>query len=370
MSKYVITAVLVLALIPLISGCTFNQAPKEETKITQTQGVGVLEFKALRTDMVADAYNYVLLSVRNNAEGNRAKNITVSLENVEPFSIYEGTDHAPGETRSVSNQFFDDLGLPYRSHRIRDMLPDEEIQFFWNIQSPLSSEIVDMAYAHKIYYMLSYDYTSTLTQTIAALSEDEYLELSKEAPVTLSGKGISSPGELKLESQTQQPLIYSEGDATGLDFLLEFSLNNIGTGVTKPGTSVIIALKNDSLTQIDYNKAETIGWKKYPQETCDPNDEADCNSPCGLAKDFNSKFNSVLDFQELTPDVKAGLMLFRINSTDIISGKYTITMPLKFLTEGIYEPQKILTFDAYIGYTYLKEGVTTINVYPIKKVGN
>ena len=36
-----------------------------------------------------------------------------------------------------------------------------------------------------------------------------------------------------------------------------------------------------------------------------------------------------------------------------------------FNTLGIYEPQKILTFTAYVSYTYLKEGSTTISVYPV-----
>ncbi|HLE06856.1 MAG TPA: hypothetical protein VI790_05865, partial [Candidatus Nanoarchaeia archaeon] len=317
-----------------------------------TDGVGILEFRAVVTKMVSGAYNYILMSVRNNAEGSKATNIKVNLENLEPFRIYEcNNEFNPGELRVYNcNQFFDDVNEPYRTHKVNSMFPDEEIQFFWNIRSPNDTIIAGMPYAHTIYYNLEYDYKTTITQTIAGISQQEYLERSKEGPVSLSGQTISSPGELKLESKTQQPIIYLEGSTSPLEFTLEFDLNNKGTGVIKPGSTVIVAVKRDDLTSINDVSAANLGWVNY-------------DGVNSLSISFNSLFPET-EFEELNANARSKLYLKSISSDELTSGKQSIMLPVRFNTQNVYEPQRILTFSAYISYSYLKEGSTSISVYP------
>lgn len=343
--------VLLLAVI-ILTGCTgLGGQTVEESKIQPTEGVGILEFRAVVTKMVSGAYNYILMSVRNNAEGSRATNIKVNLENLEPFRIYEcNSEFDPGDLRVYNcNQFFDDVNEPYRSHKVNSMFPDEEIQFFWNIRSPNDTIIAGMPYAHTIYYNLGYDYKTTITQTIAGISQQEYLDRSKEGPVSLSGQTISSPGELKLESKTQQPIIYLEGSTSPLEFALEFDLTNKGTGVVKPGSNVIVAVKRDDLTSVSDSSAISLGWVMYGNNT--------------LSATFDGLFPET-EFEELNANARSRLYLKSISSDELTSGKQSIILPVRFNTESVYEPQRILTFSAYISYSYLKEGSTSISVYP------
>lgn len=332
----------------LLSGC-IREETTTETKITKTQGIGVLEYRAVVNEMLADTYNYVLLSVRNNAGGSSAKKIIASLENVQPFKMYEcNQEQDPSDERlSVCNQFFDDVGIPYRSHRINQMLPNEEIQFFWNLQAPTDEEIVNMQYSQTIYYTLEYHYVSTVTQTIVGISQEEYLERSQEGPVNIAGQTIKSPGEISLESKTQQPLIYSEGSATPLEFRLQFDISNVGSGVLKPGTDILIAVKKDALTDVIEGEAEELEWNQYGDNT-------------GKDNDFDDAFPPI-EFPEIT---RENMWLLKIPGDQLNQGSYSITLPMEFTTTDIYEPQKILTITAYISYTYLKEGSTTISVYP------
>jgi len=387
----------------LITGCTTTGGSTQETKIADTEGIGILEFRAIVNNMLAETYNYVLLSVRNNAGGNNAKNIKASLDNVEPFTIYEcNVEHKPSTPRaSVCNQFFDDFQVPYRSHNVNQMIPDEELQFFWNIKAPSNKEIVEMSYDQTIYYTLSYDYTSTVTQTIIGISQEEYLERSREGPVTLSGQTISSPGEVKLESKTQQPLIYSEGSELPLDFTLEFEVKNTGAGIPTPGTRLLVAVKKGDLTEIG-NGAGAFGWTKYRESiTCDnvrklfgEDDYDSCRCTTGEETDdcctgtekgeeattciptgynlqiltdmFDAAFKPI-EFEELGAEdstIRQTIMLTIVSSEQLSGSSYALLLPMQFLTQGIFEPQKILTVSAYISYNYLKEGNTQISVFP------
>lgn len=367
----------------LLSGCVSRPVATEEVKISKTTGIGVLDFGVVVQEMVADTYNYIILSIRNNAEGNNAKDIRASLDNVEPFTIYEcNLEHEPTDLRvDVCNQFFDDYDVPYRSHKINEMIPDEEIQFFWNVKAPTDSEIVDMGLEHTVYYTLEYNYTSTVTQTIAAISQEEYLELSKEGPVSLSGQTISSPGELKLESNTQQPLIFSEGSEVPLDFTLEFDITNTGDGVPMPGTRILVAVKKGDLTEYGENLR---GWTAYGKDmSCETlsdypdlySQECDTGhtsySPGTIDKQFLTNwFDEVfpyIEFDELGAEggvIRDDLMLTSVSAEQLRGSSYSLLLPMKFKTLGIFEPQKILTVSAYISYKYLKEGYVKVDVFP------
>jgi len=424
----------------LITGCTlpFGETQAEETKISVTDGIGVLEYQAVVNKMLSDTYNYILLSVRNNAGGSNAKNIEASLENVEPFSVYEcSQEHGPSDVREIiCNQFFEDSGKPYKTHKVNQMRPNEELQFFWNIKAPTDGEIVGMSFNHDVYYTLEYDYTSTVTQTIVTLSQQEYLQQSQEGPVTLSGQTISSPGEIKLESRIQQPLIFVEGEGT-TEFNLEFEVSNEGSGIPKPGSTVLIAVKKDPLINVlSPTIAAGNGWTKYNTPiTCElagqineveddrcnlydtcltgltacQTDTSSCTTQCGnlntalsglgltekdcgalcptvttisqcgtvfncndpsiyynknkLTEMFDQAFPT-LDFPEISQSIRNDLYLRVIDANQLTQSNFVITLPMVFDTSSVFEPQKILTVSAYISYKYLKEGSTSLSVYP------
>ncbi len=333
----------------LIAGCVSDQKPVE-TKIDSTTAIGVLDFRAIVTKMLTNDYNYILLSIRNNAGGSNARNIIASLENVDPFTLYEcQSEHKASALGTRCNDFFDDTNLAYNTHKVEKMMPDEEIQFLWNIKSPSNEEIVDMVYDHTIYYTLTYDYTTTVTLTVAGMSQSEYLARSKEGPVTLHGQTISTPGELRIESTTQQPIIYNEGSDAPLSFSLNFKLHNNGDGVVTPGSNIIIGVKLDPLVSKS-DSASDFGWVNY-----------DGNIVYEILDAFQE-----IDYPELTSTVKSGMAWINISAEQLVSGDYSLTLPVELSTQNIYEPEKTLTFNVYIYYNYMKEGSTKISVYPTK----
>ncbi len=354
---------LAVAGIVLISGCTGvsnllsnlglgGTITKEEKVLSPKQGLGVTQFKTAVDNMVAGTYNYILMAVRNHAGGSNAKNIIVSLENVKPFLLHEcGEDKDPVLPRTVlCNQFYDDYGVPYKAHKVNMMFPDEEVQFFWNIKAPSEGQIGKMQYEQRVYYTLSYDYSMVITKTIAGISQDEFLRQSEEGPVTISGKQTSSAGEIKLTSKTQEPFVYLE-DGGDVSINLNFDINNQGEGILKSGTDMIIVVKKPDDTKVTYDsgKAEDYGWVK----------------PSELIEENKTKYDELANTY---PELKGGSGQYVkvIKSEDINSGVQTISLPVIFNSKDFYEPQKILTFTVYITYTYLKEGYTTIKVFPIK----
>ncbi len=344
----------------LISGCTGLEgimnmfgisgvATKQETILQPQQGLGVTSFTIAVTDMLADTYNYVLMSVRNHAGGANAKNIMVSLENVKPFQLHEcDYDRDASSIRTeLCNQFYNDFGVPYKAHKINEMFPDEEVQFFWNIKAPDEGEIAKMKYNHIIYYTLSYDYAMVTTKTIAGISQDEFLRQSEEGPVTITGQQVSSAGEIKFTSTTQEPFIYLEGSGK-TDINLNFEIENQGEGMATPETELIIIIKKPADTTINYNneKITQFGWKNV----------SEMQSEHGNLSEIYTELAS-----------NTGDQLIRsISSDNLNSGKQTVSVPIKFDSSTFHEPQKILTFTVYITYNYLKEGQTTLSVYPIK----
>ncbi len=315
-----------------------------QSTTSPSEGITVQEFKPVVSKMFVNTYNYILFSIKNNVKGSSAKGIEVSLENLEPFKVYEcGKDHAPDEVRTtICNQFFNDVDLPYNTHFVDRMLPNEELQFFWNIHAPSSYEIGNMPYTHTIYYVLKYNYTTEITQSIVVITQEEYLNKNKEGKVTLVGKTLSSPGELKLISKTQQPIIYLPGGKT--DFALEFKLSNKGDGIVSPGTDIIIGLQKDPRTSV--KSGEEYGWVKYGDNA--------------LSKLFDFFF----PLEEYPSIDRKNLWVYRIPSSEFLNNEYSLVLPVEYDAANTYEPQSILTFNVYISYTYMKEGQTKISVYP------
>ncbi len=361
MKKIILTALLGIV---FISGCTqigsllgIKLGAKEETILTPQQGLGVTSYMLAVNEMLAGTYNYVLMSVRNHAGGANAKNIIISLENVAPFEIREcGTDYDSSHIRSSTcNNFYNDYGMPVKAHKVNQMYPDEEVQFFWNIRSPNPGVLGNMQYDHPIYYTLSYDYSQVVTKTIAGISQEELFKQSQEGPVSITGQLSSSAGEIKLTSKTQEPFVYKE-DGGVIGISINFELRNQGEGIPNPGTSVTIVFKKpvdirDGSDKVTYGDISQFGWTRV----------SDLSSTDAMKLEFNA-------LSEIYPELSntQNLLIKSISSDDLSAGPQTINVPIDFDSTLLFEPQKILTFNVYLKYNYLKEGKTQVSVLPIK----
>ncbi|TFG99445.1 MAG: hypothetical protein E4H14_20275, partial [Candidatus Thorarchaeota archaeon] len=130
-------------------GCTAPTSD-EETVLYNFEGIGTLSFglpvipgqSPSGTIQVVppDGDAYISLLLRNNAEGDYASNIIVRLENVEPFLIKEcHNEKSPSAYRDAGENcapYSEDGGLMYSEHKLGEMYPDQEVEFFWTLVAP------------------------------------------------------------------------------------------------------------------------------------------------------------------------------------------------------------------------------------------
>lgn len=329
-----------IALIFLIIGCT--ETKTQETVLTKAQGVAVTSFRPAVNRIGMGGYDYVLLVLRNNAEGVQAENIYVSLENVEPFKIQEcGVLHNPSDVRvAVCESFYNDLDQPYKTHYIEQMFPDEEIQFFWNIKAPEKEELANMYFKHSIYYSILYSYKVSSTDNILAMNQQEYFDKTEEGATITPGGATTSAGEISITPKTQQPIIYTTSEEP-TEFLFSIEIANTGEGVPNPNTPirVVVDYPESDYLSTSNERYSGYGWRAY-------NDNTDKKYFEGITISENALI------KEIQPDV--------------LYEPFTINLPFSISGGNIYEPEKTLTFNIHISYGYMKEGLTEIESYPIK----
>ena len=243
-----------------------------ETVLYNFQGLGVLSFglpvipgqspsgNIQITPPDGDAY--ISIHVRNNAEGDYASNIIVRLENVEPFLIKEcHEERSPSDIRTENcPPYNEDEDLIYSEHKLGEMYPDQEVEFFWTLVAPESQQIADMFYDHIIYYAVEYDYKVTASQVIYAMTQAEKTSrLSEDKPV--SGSMSSTHGEIKFTPNFNEPLMYSTSQSSGQDLVLKYKIyNSNAAGTIKPGTKINITVTlpgeqgSDAYAQIPENE--------------------------------------------------------------------------------------------------------------------
>jgi hypothetical protein len=107
------------------------------------------------------------------------------------------------------------------------MYPNEEVEFLWNLMSPSRQEIANVAYEHTINYEVSYDYKSSILQTIYAISEQEYQQALSLGENILDKKGTitSSVGAVGIESSLKSVRVTGQ-----ITFSITYKVNNKRNG--------------------------------------------------------------------------------------------------------------------------------------------
>ncbi len=329
----------------LVLGCI--QAPAEETKLMESEGLGILLFglpsnpenPVIEIEKVpANSDAFLSLILRNNAEGDIAKDITVSLDNVEPFDIVEcGDQHSPvaQRTEACYGSIYDDrLEDDYRTHRINEMRPDEELEFFWVLKSPSKLITGGLYYQHPIYVSVNYHYHTSIYTGVAAMTFQEYSS-RKSGGGSLTGTSTSSAGEVIVYSQTSEPILYVQGSPGS--FVLKLLITNRGNGIPKPNEKVNLTIEFDK-NLVELNGETTV-------------DVANQNQ----LRWFNTEYGANKQDRE-------SLLLQQIEPINLISNSYTINVPFKLLESNAN--YQILPFYVRISYDYSLESQTALGVIP------
>lgn len=367
----------ILIFLALIFGCTGGtQGPANETKLEVTEGVGIVG--TLKIDSLNPGLDgYVTLTVRNNLGGEIARNVIISLDNVDPFKIYEcGAPHNASDNRTeCAGQLDLDRNNPYATHETSRLSPGEEIDVLWRLRAPNADTISNIALKHPLYYNVEYTYRTSFHQNIVFMSQQEQLRRKQAGEdYQISGESGMGAGELRISGTTQQPIIYffnnEQGPETAnFSFPLQFSVENQGTGI--PMSDVIVLFEYPVSTAtgqtpvVPDDEMSIYGWYNWNN----------ANAPTNYLQskeNINSTFGD--DFSTMGGTDHSRLLYKVVKKEDFIKS-FDIFIPLKLtaaeLTNLKYSntPLKIYTFKVYTMYTYFIEGKDYINVYPIRVKG-
>jgi len=261
---------LTIVLASLVLGCTAAGAG-EETKLSGTQGLGILSFGTQSsTSIYPGSQLFLSLLLRNNALGSTSENVTVSLENVRPFTLIDCTGSLvdPEQDRldndSCSNPIlFSDNGLLNSQHKLNYVFPDEELEVLWLLRAPTGGETAHNSYDHKIYVYLNYNYTMRSSVNVIGLSQDEVMKRRTEGVQVTGVRGdtITSAGDLGVDtSQTVQPMMFPTTKGRSPEYYLSFSIKNtVGAGGGLPRGVVNVTVHTPPGILIA-DKAESIDY--------------------------------------------------------------------------------------------------------------
>jgi len=382
-----------LILIAFILGCTGGgETVANETKLEVTEGVGIVG--SLKIDSLNPGLDgYISLTVRSNLGGEPANNVTVSLDNVSPFQIFEcGGYQFPNTLRNCTGQFDLDNGISFRSHKTSRLAPGEEIDVFWRIEAPDNNTISNIALKHPIYYDVEYTYRTGFHQNIIFMSQQEQFRRKQaEEDYQISGESGMGAGELRISSTTQQPMIFFFNEPSGtsekanFSFPLQFSVENKGTGMPLSDVVVLFEYPISQITGqapiLPEATAHTYGW--YTWETWDGilvvngvkrqcNDgNTSINCKTWITKTFGDDFDSIGG----TNKNDKGRLLVKVVAREDFIDSFNLFVPLQLTATELNNlkntnaPLKIYTFRLFTMYTYFIEGKDYINVYPIKIKG-
>lgn len=250
-----------LFMLIILAGCTQQSTQQYEPINTEVscppqQEICVLGSPGLLNELsiYSDSDTTFSIILRNNLEGDEARNVEVKLKNLSPFYVVEGYELSsnytlggitlncelnqglwkPDEIRQSlyvpEPQFISDLGLPFASKMLDIMYPNEEVEFLWSLSAPSRQEIANVAYEHSIEYEVSYDYKSSILQTIYAISEQEYqrvLSLNEDMS-SRRGTMTSSIGALNVASNIEEPIRVS---GVNSQFSITYKVNNKRSGI-------------------------------------------------------------------------------------------------------------------------------------------
>lgn len=418
-----------MILVSMALGCSiFGGGTANETKLDVEQGLGIIG--TLNVDKLTPGLDgYISLTVRNNLAGESASNVYVSLDNVEPFKIFEcGETHSDSsEIRKCSGEFSLDYKLPYRTHGESKMFPGQELEFFWRIRAPSKEEISNIALVHPMYYDLEYDYRTTFVQNVIFMSLQEVLRRRQAGEnYQVEGEASSGAGELRVTAATAQPVNYifeNQYDLTAPEksfpFSVQYLVKNEGKGFPLSDVVVLFEIPKGKITATDIvantmdsdgsNPLKSYGWEIWNKSggwdgyihmtvekgrtdpegchnvsssiTSETKEElCNCNTGKGYVKcndwvnqTYGSEFNTL--FADAINENR--LLVKVVKRTDFIN-EFSLSIPLKIVNgdssnpAGMYAlknyqiPIQIYGFKIHNMYRYFTSGESEITVYPVK----
>lgn len=358
-------------------GCSFlgsGEKVGNETKLDVTEGVGLVGTLKIE-ELNPGLDGYLSLTVRNNLGGDSTYDVSVSLDNVLPFKIFEcGKAQDPNTNRTCQGQFDQDYNAPYRAHKLSKMFPGEELEVFWRLRAPGTDEISNIALKHPIYYDIEYTYRTSFHQNIIMMSLQEVAR-KRQAGESWQVEGTAGmgAGELRMDSITTQPIVYQFENEPGggaeqaFSFTYEFNIENKGTGI--PISDVVILLELPPGIEADAGQSIAYKWLPYKDSSAQ---RAVCKT--SSLKDSNENCLGWIERvigEDITNINKNKTLVRVINHTDFVK-QFALQAPLQISGTELKDlrdsntPMKTYAFRSYAIYRYFIEGKEYITVYPLK----
>ena len=379
MKKISLMLVICLGLVVLSLGC-LTPEPTNETKLEVTEGIGVVG--TLNIDKISPGLDgYVSLVIRNNLEGENAKDLIISLDNVKPFGIFEcGGVQDPDIPRPSTCTGFLDLDdtLAFRQHGTSRVFPGEELEVYWRLRAPSKDEISDIALEHPIYYDIEYSYRTSFNENIVFMSKQEIIrrrQLGEEWRIT--GSSGMGAGEIRIEGTTDQPQTFFfaypddiSASESNFTFFLSYNVENKGDGFPISDMVVIVEYPKGKTynSVLPVADLEEYGWYNWLNFT------ENCTTGDGPRENCGNWAKGVIgedDWQKVGETNKDNLIARKVSRDEFVE-LFPINIPFVLTSAELTElkqrniPLKIYTFKIYTMYRYFTEGKEYITVYPLR----
>ncbi len=245
---------LLLAFVIATFACITATQPTTETQLSVFQGLGVTYFGVPTIGGQTPSFSvqrirpseeaYLSMIIRNNAGGDKAEDLVVSLDNVKPFKMVEcGEEHTETEIRTDEQaqcvSWLDNINKPFRSFGIPSIAPGEEVELIYVLKAPSKNQVANVYYEHEIFYTMQYKYKTSAFQSIVGFSQEEYSNQVKSGTLSQLNQ-TNTAGAVNIKSKIKSPVIYTLGKDK--DFLLEFELSNVGIGNLVTGSKINVTV--------------------------------------------------------------------------------------------------------------------------------
>jgi hypothetical protein len=361
-------ALISIVFLVFVFGC-LQTGPVKETVLAPNEGVGLAlpGFSLLDKVIRPNSITFLSISIRNNAEGQIAKNVIVSIDNIEPFKLVSCNGSVTEPTTLYSE--IPECGIYYdldmrgkdgasplhlNQHGTSELLQGQELELMWTLKSPPQELLGGICMCetnnnpHLLYYTMDYDYKMIAQENIVYMSNDEYRKIKQEnGTVNIPSTFEQTAGEFQISHLTQIPKLYFATTELAQGTDLSYEIYNRGRGFSPSGITIVI---------------------EYPAQM----------EPSSAYKDFGWKTSDELNEEEKTavrrnfPEMNMENILVRQISEDRIRPgiKFPVTAPLELKKEELGSliafsiPQKTYNVGVYLYYTYRVENVGKISVSP------
>ncbi len=381
--------VLMLSLLVFLSGCSalgggqVSTTATSESKLNVFDGVGVLSFLPIQELVLPDGQSYLELTIRNNAEGQTAKNIVVTLDNIEPFNLLDcvgnpipfedfGKKHSEYTTkykeqivtcdkvyaRCESND--DDCGfflydadeiVNVTQHGLKELFTGDEYDFIWGFKAPAVGTIKGIYYKQDLYYVVEFDYGTNGYYNLVAMSNTEAQRRRDSGEtLTISTAQDTSAGPIRLVFDSQQVFFDVVGGQIVQNFI--FGIENRGSGVLSENKKATLIARVPSELVVQTNCKD---WWDYSVAT-----ETACQKVGGALNEAGY----------CTACSASNVLVKELDSSDLV-GRRDVYIPFR-INDNVMQvlrdnniPLSTYTFFAEVNYTYAIDGSTTLQVRPI-----